>query len=1254
MISRLSAGARGALLVFLALAVAICAHGQSSVRLNEVLANNVSLTNVGGAVMDWVELANTSPMPVDLFGTSLSDDPGNPRRFVFPVGSTIPSNGLLVVRFNPLASASSSNTGFGLKAGGGGLYFYNTLANGSGLIDSIVYGIQAADFSIGRAPDSSGSWVLTTPTPGASNIAVTLGATTALRINEWMAARSDNAPDWFEIFNGGSDPVSLGGLHLTDDPGNRARFRIADLSFIGSGPRGGFTLFIADSLTNAGADHVNFRLEASGEFIGLYDGNLAPIDALAFGTQRINVSEGRLPDGGASRVFFTESPTPGAQNRFLTELTNVVINEVLAHTDPPLEDAVELYNVTEAPIDIGSWYLSDDLNDLRRYRIPPNTIIPAHGYTVIYEGQFNVAGQANPTVPFTYNSAHGDEAFLTQANANGVLVAFTRQAFGSSFNGVSFGRYVKSDGVDFVAMSSRSFGQDNPKSITQFRRGTGLPNPTPRVDPLVINEIMYHPPDIGITNNSLDEYIEIRNITNLRLPLFDPGYPTSHWRLREAVDFDFPARSSIAAGGIILVVSFDPVADPAALTDFRARYGISNSVPIFGPYTGELSNGGESVELVQPDAVQRPPHPDAGYVPYVLVDRVKYKDTAPWPLEADGAGYSLQRKNRRLYGDDPVNWKAALPTPGRPNGSPPAIVAQPQTQIYLAGSDTAFMVAATGMPPLNYQWRFKGVNLPDATNATLSIINMDSADVGNYSVMVGNDEESVISADALLRIDPKSPTLRITSPRPNIRVSNEVLTVQGSVQDNFGVLQVLVSLNGNEFQPAQGTTNWSASLELVAGTNTIRAKGLDYALNESPVVTLHVFFVVGSLLAIDVSGAGSVSPDLNGAMLEVGRSYSITATPGAGSLLSNWTGNGASGPVSSREATLNFVMQSNLVLNAAFVPNPFIPVRGAYSGLFFEEGEVHHERSGFFTAAVTELGAYSASIQIGTKRFPFSGRFDLAGRATNRVAVAATNILSVKLTLELSEGRDQITGNINGDEWTANLEADRAVFQAPSNTAPYAGSYALILPGGSDPVTSPGGDGFGTVRIDARGWLTFTGVLGDGTKAAQKIPISQGGNWPLYFGLYGGNGSMLGWTSVSNRDDGDLSGTLSWIKPAGSSKLYPGGFTNGVTLAGSQYAPPGAGRVLDLDNAFVTFTGGDLYAPFTNEVVLAEDNKFVNRSTNKLTLKISLPNGSFSGSAADPATGRSVSFKGVVLQRQNRASGHFLGPTQSGKVSLGP
>ena len=61
------------------------------------------------------------------------------------------------------------------------------------------------------------------------------------------------------------------------------------------------------------------------------------------------------------------------------------------------------------------------------------------------------------------------------------------------------------------------------------------------------------------------------------------------------------------------------------------------------------------------------PHPDAGFVPYILVEQVNYLDDAPWPSSADGGGDSLQRKHPAEYGDDPVNWTAEAPTAGRPN-----------------------------------------------------------------------------------------------------------------------------------------------------------------------------------------------------------------------------------------------------------------------------------------------------------------------------------------------------------------------------------------------------------------------------------------------------------------------------------------------------------------------------------------------------------------------------------------------------------
>ncbi|MCX7725447.1 MAG: lamin tail domain-containing protein, partial [Chitinispirillaceae bacterium] len=67
----------------------------------------------------------------------------------------------------------------------------------------------------------------------------------------------------------------------------------------------------------------------------------------------------------------------------------VVINEILTHTDPPLSDAVELYNPGDEPVDIGGWFLTDRKVDPLKFRIPDNTIIPPHGYIYFNETHFN-------------------------------------------------------------------------------------------------------------------------------------------------------------------------------------------------------------------------------------------------------------------------------------------------------------------------------------------------------------------------------------------------------------------------------------------------------------------------------------------------------------------------------------------------------------------------------------------------------------------------------------------------------------------------------------------------------------------------------------------------------------------------------------------------------------------------------------------------------------------------------------------------
>src|SRR6185503_2196662 len=146
--------------------------------LNEVMARNLTFAETGGTnLADWVELYNASNDPFDLAGLSLTDDLDQPRRWVFPDGATLPAGGYLVIRCDPDTPPSAEsgpgfNTGFGLNSDeGDAVYLFDVEARGGALLDSIKFGLQAADYALGRVPDARGAWVLTLPTPGQANIA---------------------------------------------------------------------------------------------------------------------------------------------------------------------------------------------------------------------------------------------------------------------------------------------------------------------------------------------------------------------------------------------------------------------------------------------------------------------------------------------------------------------------------------------------------------------------------------------------------------------------------------------------------------------------------------------------------------------------------------------------------------------------------------------------------------------------------------------------------------------------------------------------------------------------------------------------------------------------------------------------------------------------------------------------------------------------------------------------------------------------
>jgi len=142
------------------------------------------------------------------------------------------------------------------------------------------------------------------------------------------------------------------------------------------------------------------------------------------------------------------------------------------------------------------------------------------------------------------------------------------------------------------------------------------------------------------------EFVEIQNNTDRAVPLFDPANPANPWRLRGDADFDFPPGLTLAPEAPLLIVNFDPVAEPTALAAFRNAYSLSAAVAIIGPFSGRLDNAGASVEVQKPDS------PSGGTVHHVVIDSITYgldgwplasgNGLGQWPFTAASCGHRLR------------------------------------------------------------------------------------------------------------------------------------------------------------------------------------------------------------------------------------------------------------------------------------------------------------------------------------------------------------------------------------------------------------------------------------------------------------------------------------------------------------------------------------------------------------------------------------------------------------------------------------
>ena len=139
---------------------------------------------------------------------------------------------------------------------------------------------------------------------------------------------------------------------------------------------------------------------------------------------------------------------------------------------------------------------------------------------------------------------------------------------------------------------------------------------------VVINEIMYHPP------NDLEnlQYVELFNRGDTKF-VFDANKELrqklrvniSNWSFSKGIKYTFPAGTTIAPGDYIVVCR--------DIDAFVKMYG--REIVAFGNFSGRLSHRGETIQLL--DSQKK------------VIDTVKYADRAPWPVGADGYSSSVER-----------------------------------------------------------------------------------------------------------------------------------------------------------------------------------------------------------------------------------------------------------------------------------------------------------------------------------------------------------------------------------------------------------------------------------------------------------------------------------------------------------------------------------------------------------------------------------------------------------------------------------
>jgi len=358
---------------------------------------------------------------------------------------------------------------------------------------------------------------------------------------------------------------------------------------------------------------------------------------------------------------------------------------------------------------------------------------------------------------------------------------------------------------------------------------------------LTISELNYNSDGA----NNAGDWVELHNYGTQSLDI-------SGWKFKDEEDnhiFQFPTGTTIAAGGYLVLVE-----DTAG---FRSQFpSVTNKI---GPIGFNLSNGGELVRIYN--------HLDVLYLSFT------YQDQSPWPLSADGGGYTLELLSPTGNLNLGTNWFAGC------IGGSPGRVYSPllATPVAVTGNTTfcaggSVLLTATDNPGYAYQWKRNGLNLANGNNNSFT-----ATIAGTYTVAVTYQGCSVISDPTTVTVVSQGPDPVTTSAS---RCGPGQITLTATSTDSIFWYDApngtLVGIGNSFLTPSlNSTTTYYSQSSSICPSNPVAATATILDITATPVASdfSRCGPGIATLTATDTAIIHWYSALIGGALLETGPTF---------------------------------------------------------------------------------------------------------------------------------------------------------------------------------------------------------------------------------------------------------------------------------------------------------------------------------------------------------------------------------------------